>query len=689
MQVVEPTGPGAAGADSSSDDGGGASVTRSEGSDSLPQSGEELESELDADAATVGELVSDSDEDVEQGGLDSGSLGYQSLIDNDAHRWAQSEHEPIATAATERRRSRSSPASECLSSTDAEQDAEHKVGRGVLSVAPFKRSNSPEQPSSKQGSSGRTNPVVAIVMAAAIVTILLGLDQSMALRKHAARMRTSSHPEHNHLTTDPAAAATVVPPHAAPVPVPSPPPPPPPPLPPPPLPPPVPPPPPHPSAPTLTPAPVVEAVASSPTVTPQAPADGEPSVPTGPTSTAEAIFLRSFPHKDSAIANCAVRPELRCTAANCVAVHKVNSFTGTKVEKCVNMCAAFGDCAYFWLDDNGGCCLKSSYDAAAALAPGGMRTNLPGDYYRLTARGPAPPPAPPPPPTPSAATAQKREMIVLPDMVEYTTTHWDKVLLIVAFNCCPCADHYRAVGTISRLAQLYGQDWKHIVFYSGTPRAIDPGGLNCTRDAVPAGHQLIEVSNRNAVGRQVNHRFLLDAFRRFPDYEGYFMIGDDVLISEGPFRQLDQQKLWLHSYPRYIWNAAEPRALGPMNEREWGPIVGAHKNMSLMHRQHIDLLMRGGMSTSVRSGPAPKKAKCPQPTNHSTTTCFDYDWWPLAGQAGDLAFVPKRYVLPFQNLVSQDHLENVYSEAMIVWALLAIAKEPVEYPRGMIVPTVQ
>ena len=39
MQVVEPTGPGAAGADSSSDDGGGASVTRSEGSDSLPQSG--------------------------------------------------------------------------------------------------------------------------------------------------------------------------------------------------------------------------------------------------------------------------------------------------------------------------------------------------------------------------------------------------------------------------------------------------------------------------------------------------------------------------------------------------------------------------------------------------------------------------------------------------------------------------
>jgi len=46
-------------------------------------------------------------------------------------------------------------------------------------------------------------------------------------------------------------------------------------------------------------------------------------------------------------------------------------------------------------------------------------------------------------------------------------------------------------------------------------------------------------------------------------------------------------------------------------------------------------------------------------------------------------------VLPFQNLVPQDHLENVYSEAMIVWALLAIAKEPVEYPRGMIVPTVQ
>lgn len=77
-------------------------------------------------------------------------------------------------------------------------------------------------------------------------------------------------------------------------------------------------------------------------------------------------------------------------------------------------------------------------------------------------------------------------------MVEYTTTHWDKVLLIVAFNCCPCVDHYRAQGTMTRLAQLYGQDWKHIVFYGGKPRATDPGGLNCMRDAVPAGHQLIE-----------------------------------------------------------------------------------------------------------------------------------------------------------------------------------------------------
>ena len=67
------------------------------------------------------------------------------------------------------------------------------------------------------------------------------------------------------------------------------------------------------------------------------------------------------------------------------------------MDRCASICAAFDDCAFFWIYDNGGCCLKSSYDAAAALAAGGVRTGMPGDYYKLTARGPAPPPYVPPP----------------------------------------------------------------------------------------------------------------------------------------------------------------------------------------------------------------------------------------------------------------------------------------------------
>ena len=117
------------------------------------------------------------------------------------------------------------------------------------------------------------------------------------------------------------------------------------------------------------------------------------SVPSGPVSTSEAIFRRSFPRADTAIASCDARPEVGCTGGMCVEISKMTVFAaGTAVQTCTNVCAAFSDCNYFWLYDTGGCCLKSSYDTAKALAPGGIRTGMNGDFYRLTQRGPAPPP---------------------------------------------------------------------------------------------------------------------------------------------------------------------------------------------------------------------------------------------------------------------------------------------------------
>ena len=74
---------------------------------------------------------------------------------------------------------------------------------------------------------------------------------------------------------------------------------------------------------------------------------------------------------------------------------QVPGFTGDTADRCTSICAALSDCNYFWLYDDGKCCLKASYDAAKAIATGGLRS-LDGDYYRLTQRGPPPPPYVPP-----------------------------------------------------------------------------------------------------------------------------------------------------------------------------------------------------------------------------------------------------------------------------------------------------
>jgi hypothetical protein len=145
------------------------------------------------------------------------------------------------------------------------------------------------------------------------------------------------------------------------------------------------------------PAPVTPVAAPAPV---PAAAPGMATVPSGAVSVAEVIFRGSFPHKDRAVASCAARAELVCTAAKCVNVVATLGFTGTNIERCRDICAAIDDCFYFWIADSAGCCLKTSYDAVGAQAVGGMRTGMPGDYYQLTTRGPAPPPPPPPEPPP-------------------------------------------------------------------------------------------------------------------------------------------------------------------------------------------------------------------------------------------------------------------------------------------------
>ena len=115
----------------------------------------------------------------------------------------------------------------------------------------------------------------------------------------------------------------------------------------------------------------------------------QPDIPAAPTSVWEPIFRRSFPAVDSSIASCVPRPELECTSSMCIAITlKASTWGATTTAQCAGMCAAMPDCAYFWLTDVGGCCLKSSYDAAKALGANGMRLKMAGDYYQLTARGP-------------------------------------------------------------------------------------------------------------------------------------------------------------------------------------------------------------------------------------------------------------------------------------------------------------
>ena len=83
--------------------------------------------------------------------------------------------------------------------------------------------------------------------------------------------------------------------------------------------------------------------------------------------------------------------------------------------------------------------------------------------------------------------------------------------------------------------------------------------------------------------------------------------------------------------------------------------------------------MQSGMGASVRRFSDAKNA-----TN--------FDWVPLVGQGADLAYIPRRYASQFRDFVVGLGLEYVYSELHILWALLAIADEPVHYGRGMIVP---
>jgi hypothetical protein len=133
------------------------------------------------------------------------------------------------------------------------------------------------------------------------------------------------------------------------------------------------------------------------------------NVPHGSVSRSDIIFRRSFPTVDTPIGSCGARVEVECTSSSCIAVMEVPRYTGGAVDRCTSICAAFSNCNYFWLYDDGKCCLKTSYDAEKALDKGGLRPVNNGDYYRLTQRGPPPPLYVPPAVSAGIRTGDKYE----------------------------------------------------------------------------------------------------------------------------------------------------------------------------------------------------------------------------------------------------------------------------------------
>lgn len=106
-------------------------------------------------------------------------------------------------------------------------------------------------------------------------------------------------------------------------------------------------------------------------------------------------------------------------------------------------------------------------------------------------------------------------------------------------------------------------------------------------------------------------------------------------------------------------------------------------------RQNVDRRMRGGMAWNVMTiagTKSPKKPLCRQPLDHDNTTCFDYDWLPLAGQGGDLGYIPASQIQAMKEFCALGVTE-MYIEHIFVWMLIALSDEPPEFSRGIIVPS--
>lgn len=113
--------------------------------------------------------------------------------------------------------------------------------------------------------------------------------------------------------------------------------------------------------------------------------------------------------------------------------------------------------------------------------------------------------------------------------------------------------------------------------------------------------------------------------------------------------------------------------------------------MTQKWRQNVDRRMRGGMAWSVArhaGTKSPRKPPCKQPLDHNTTTCFDYDWLPLAGQGGDLGYIPASKTQEMKEFCALG-VKEIYSENFFMWMLIALADEPPEFSRGVIVPSAQ
>ena len=206
-----------------------------------------------------------------------------------------------------------------------------------------------------------------------------------------------------------------------------------------------------------------------------------------------------------------------------------------------------------------------------------------------------------------------------------------KLLLIVIFN-------FPFSKNVPVLRLLYGDVFSKILFYA---------------DKADAKWNVAKIDVREGF---FQHRVVADAMRRYPSYDGYMWIGDDVLLNY-PFTltQLNMSKLWLAGPDEVCFCTSNV-------ERD-------------LCRQHWQWEQQSGYSAAVNAVMhLPAKFKSRISDAFGNTGC-------LMKGASDAGYIPAHYVSEFMLLA--DIFRSVFFEFAIpsTFLLLSPGRESISFAK--------